>query len=329
MFGLADGGSSQESLKCAGQERTPAGLESAHAIARGPAWLRTVPPNLLDCDVPAHKADPMANVAMLDEFARTGVMLLHDVFSNEDAEAMRQVVWQDLYHTDGVRRDDASTWHRSIPRRALHHAKRHPIFHKMVGPLLRDVADALLGPGWTTSGAFGNLLVDFRDAERWRLPGRDGHWHLDTGWEGRMARLSNLRIFGLFGDVPPGGGGTLLVAGSPHFVRRHVATEPQTDRRGLKAGEAAALLFQSDPWLAELTLADPPAQPDPAYEAERRRRFVETPTDVDGTPAQVIEACGRAGDVYVCHPWTIHCRPPIASDGPRFIRSPTLFANLD
>jgi hypothetical protein len=282
----------------------------------------------LDLGCPGRQAGTVVDADVLDEFARTGVVLLHDVFPQEDAEAMRDVVWEDLNHTDGVKRDDPSTWRRSVPRRTLHRAKRHPVFHKMLGESLHDLVDALLGPGWTVSGGFGNLLVDFRDAERWRLPGREGHWHLDMGWDRRMDRLLSLRLFALFGEVPPGGGGTLLVAGSQRFVQRYVATQPEAARNVLKASEAAALLFQSDPWLAELTLADTPAEPDETYEAERRHRFMEVASDLDGRPAQVVEACGRPGDVYVCHPWTIHCRPPIPSDRPRFLRSPTLFANL-
>ena len=208
----------------------------------------------------------MATKTLLEEFALTGVVVLHEVFSEDDASAMREVVWTDLYRTDGVVRDDPSTWRRSTPRRALHHAKRNPVFYKMFGPPLLEVADALLLPGWTVPGGLGNLLVDFRDAEHWFLPGRDAYWHVDTSWSGIMDRLSSLRLFGVFGEVPPGAGGTLLVAGSPHFVRRHAATNPEAARRDLKSRDAAMLLFRSHPWLAELALSERPDEWDPAYE---------------------------------------------------------------
>lgn len=271
----------------------------------------------------------MTTEALLEQFALTGVVVLHEVFSEEDASAMREVVWTDLSRTDGVVRDDPSTWRRSTPRRALHHAKRHPVFYKMFGPQLQEMADALLNPGWAISGGLGNLLVDFRDTERWYLPGQDAYWHLDTGWSDNMDRLSSLRLFALFGEVPPGGGGTLLVAGSPHFVRRHVARNPDAALGDLKSSDAATLLFRSHPWLAELALSERPGEWDAAYEEARRQKFMGSATDVDGTPARVIEARGGPGDVYVCHPWTIHCRPPVAADGPRFLRSPTLFPRVD
>lgn len=270
----------------------------------------------------------MGAETVLEEFASTGVVLLRDVFSEDDAAAMREVVWTDLFHTDGVVREDPSTWRRSTPRRAVHHAKRHPVFHAIFGPRLREVADRLLSPGWTVSGGLGNLLVDFQDADRWHLPGRDGHWHLDTRWSAGMDRLPSLRLFAVFGDVPPGGGGTLLVAGSPYFVLRHLADDRSAALQDpeLRAGDAAAGLFRSHPWLAELTGSERPDEWDPGYEEARRRKFMDTATELEGTPVRVIETCGRPGDVFVCHPWTIHCRPPIASRGPRFIRSPTLFA---
>lgn len=303
---------------------------STAECAREPGLRRSAAGQAICLDVQgaARQADRVASATPLDEFARRGVVLLHDVFSPEEAEAMRDVVWRDLYYTDGVRRDDPSTWRRSSPRRALHRAKRHPIFQKMLGEPVRDLADALLGRGWSVSGGFGNLLVDFQDAERWHLPGRDGHWHLDMGWEGDPGRLVALRLFGLFGEVPPRGGGTLLVGGSQHLVERHLRQEPGATTEGLKVSQASASLFRSHPWLSELTLADRPAEVDEAYDADRRRRFMDVATDIDGWPAQVLEACGGPGDVYVCHPWTIHCRPPIAAAGPRLLRSPSLFADL-
>jgi hypothetical protein len=278
---------------------------------------------------PMGQAGDVACETLLQEFASTGVVVLHNVFSDDDAAAMREVVWTDLSQTEGVVREDHSTWRRSTPRGALHHAKRHPVFRKMLGPPLQEMADALLCPGWTISGGFGNLLIDFRDADRWYLPGKDAFWHLDTSWSGGMDHLSSLRLFAVFGDVPPGGGGTLLVAGSPHFVHRHGATNPEEAHRDLKSSDAARLLFLSHPWLAELALSERPDKWDSAYEEARRQKFMSSATDLEGTPARVVEAGGSPGDVYVCHPWTIHCRPPIASDGPRFIRSPTLFAPVD
>ena len=49
------------------------------------------------------------------------------------------------------------------------------------------------------------------------------------------------------------------------------------------------------------------------------REMVEA--DLDGLPVRVVELTGRAGDVYVTHPWILHSIAPNASDTPRMMRS--------
>lgn len=263
---------------------------------------------------------PAVDDSTIATFAKTGIVELRNVFSAEDAERMRDVVWRDLFHSEGVRRDDRSTWRRASPRTKLARAKRDPIFHAMFGDELRAVADALLGAGWVTSAAFGNLLVDFPDTEQWHLPGRDGFWHSDPTNYPKAEPLPAIRVFVVFGDVPPGGGGTLLVTGSGRMIARFVEQHPDVAH----SHKADVAWHQEIPWLRELTLSELPSRRSPAEDEARRRRFMEVATDVDGKPAQVVEACGQPGDVYVCHPWTIHCKPPNAPDRPRFLRAPTL-----
>jgi len=56
-------------------------------------------------------ARPRADVA--EEFARSGIVKLTDVFSEESAAAMRDAVWQGWSDAYGVVREDASTWERA------------------------------------------------------------------------------------------------------------------------------------------------------------------------------------------------------------------------
>lgn len=266
-------------------------------------------------------AQSVVDNSLLETFAETGVVKLHGVFSPADAEPMRDVVWRDLYHTDGVLREDRSTWHRTTPLRKLARAKRDPSFGAILGEPLRLLADSLLGVGWTPDAGFGQLLVSFPDAERWHLPGRDGFWHSDLGGRASVDDpLPSVRVFAVFGDVPPGGGGTLLATGSDKMIMRYLKSHPDAERT-LKADVA---WNKAIPWLAELTLTELPSERDREQDEDRRRRFMETVTDIDGIPARVVEACGQPGDVYVCAPWTVHCKPPNASDRPRFLRAVSL-----
>ncbi|TDD56367.1 hypothetical protein E1263_25345 [Kribbella antibiotica] len=43
--------------------------------------------------------------------------------------------------------------------------------------------------------------------------------------------------------------------------------------------------------------------------------------DVDGIPVRVIELTGRAGDVYITHPWVLHSIAPNTRETPRMMRS--------
>jgi hypothetical protein len=254
----------------------------------------------------------------LKTFEESGVVKLSSVFTPAQAERMRDVVWRDLFHSEGVVQEDRGTWRRQTPRTKLARAKRHPVFDALFGEQLRELADVLLGSGWSTSGAYGNLLVDFPDADQWQLPGRDGFWHCDFGNHPALDPLPALRAFAVFGDVPPGGGATLLVAGSGRMLVRYMARNPGAP----KSLKADVPWHQEIPYLRDLTLTEAPS--DPGEKEARRRRFMDTVTDVEGIPARVVEACGQPGDVYVCHPWTIHTKAPNASDKPRFLRAPTL-----
>ena len=252
---------------------------------------------------------------LVEGFERTGIVKLTGVFSDDCATAMREAVWRGWADTYGVRRDDPTTWG-VVPRfKTLKAVKRDPSFRAVLGDALRSIADRLLGPGWSTSNGFGSLLTSFPNATEWHLPSNDGMWHSDYGYTTPMDPLPGLRVFAVFGDVPAGGGGTLLVEGSHRMVERFVRAHP--DVAAGRARLARSSCHASNPWLHELTHGD-------ASDRGRVDRFMATTTDVDGIPARVIEACGQPGDVYVCHPWTIHCPPPNAHTQPRFLRSPTL-----
>jgi hypothetical protein len=97
-------------------------------------------------------------------FEECGVVKLRGVFPPTQAERMRDVVWRDLFHSEGVVQEDRGTWRRQTPRTKLARAKRHPVFDALFGEQLRELAEVLLGSGWSTSAAYGNLLVDFPDA---------------------------------------------------------------------------------------------------------------------------------------------------------------------
>src|SRR5437870_5184366 len=79
--------------------------------------------------------------ALFREFDERGVVRLRGVFSGEDAKRMRDAVWFDLLHSEGVVRDDPRTWRRRTPRSKLARAKRDAAFEALFGEQLRSFAD--------------------------------------------------------------------------------------------------------------------------------------------------------------------------------------------
>lgn len=128
--------------------------------------------------------------------------------------------------------------------------------------------------------------------------------------DGPTARSAGLRCIG---DVAPGGGGTLLVAGSHRMVERFVTREPEMARR--QAKDARAACHRSNDWLAELALGD-------GQEPGRVESFMSTETDVEGIPARVVEACGQPGDVFVCHPGRSTAAPRTQATVPASFAAP-------
>lgn len=173
------------------------------------------------------------------EFERRGIVKLEGVFTREVAAAMRDAVWNAWGDVYGARRDDSSTWAGVHRWRAIKAAKRHPSFREILGDQLRAFADLALGPGWSTSNGFGEVLASVPDAPRWHLPSR--RWHSDYGYDVSMEPLAALRVFAVFGAVRPGGGGTLLVEGSHRMVDRFVRTQPDVAAARAKLARAACL----------------------------------------------------------------------------------------
>src|SRR4051812_42641339 len=218
---------------------------------------------------------------------------------------MRDVVWNELVHRYGIDRDDPSTWDRHPPT-GLRSTKRSPAFGAICGPPLVELLDDLFGAGaWARPKHYGNVLVTMPNASEYRVP--DRIWHSDFQPTLDPARLDVVKVWALFDDVEPGGGGTPQLVGSHRAFARHVARTGERDYKRAKLG-----FLRSHPWLRELTRDD--------GRVDRNERLF-TGADVDGVHLRVVECTGQAADVYVTHPWVFHSIAPNASHRPRLMRS--------
>jgi hypothetical protein len=210
-----------------------------------------------------------------------------------------------------IERDDPSTWHRHEPT-GLTSTKRSTAFAPICSVSVTNLLDQLLGAGrWAPPQQYGNVLVTMPDAGPWRVP--DRIWHSDFPPTLPVAPLAAVKLWALFDDVAPGGGGTPQLAGSHRAFAHYLSTTSERDYKKTKFG-----FLRSDPWLQTLT--------HDRGETERNDVLMRQGTEVDGIELRVVECTGRAGDVYVTHPWVFHSIAKNARDRPRFMRSVAVFA---
>jgi hypothetical protein len=250
----------------------------------------------------------MLTAARRAEFAATGICKLDGAFSAEDAARMRDVVWGELHRRYGIERDVPSTWDRHPPT-GMKTSKKHRAFAPILGPALQGALDDLFGAGaWVRPKHFGQVLITMPNACEWRVPFH--LWHADFQYHAPFEPVFAVKYWALFGDVEPGGGGTLQLAGSHRLVARYLESRAQGEREYKRVRDG---FMRSHSWLRALATDD--GAPD------RNSRFMDADTDVDGLPARVVECTGRPGDVYLTHPWVMHCIAPNARTHPRFMRS--------
>jgi hypothetical protein len=242
----------------------------------------------------------------LERCARTGVMRCEAVFSPDDAERMCAVIWSELRRRHGIVRVDSTTWHRHPPT-GLTSSKRSTAFAPICGPNVARALDALLGAGrWQRPKTFGNVLVTMPTSEVWRVPA--AIWHSDFEATLPADRLVAVKLWALCDDVEPGGGGTPQLEGSHRAFARYLQTTTDRDYKRCKFG-----FLRSDPWLHTLTHDD--------GAADRNQDLMSEGATVHGVDVRVVETVGRAGDVYVTHPWVFHSVATNATERPRLMRS--------
>ena len=184
---------------------------------------------------------------------------------------------------------DAATWTAAVVR--VNCPEGSPFAAAGMSPALHEVYDALLGAGrWIPrDGVGGTVPVRFPSA---RDPG-DAGWHIDGSydvegqwWVNVRSRGRGLLALFLFTDVGDADAPTELLIGSHLDVPPVLA--PFGDR-GVFFGEVADRL--------------------PATTFQRPR----------------ARATGRAGDVYLCHPFLVHRATwPHRGTGPRMIAQPSI-----
>ena len=244
----------------------------------------------------------------LERFRREGFLVVREAFDPEVALELQRAVWKELREDHGIDRDAPSTW-RPPPRSPLR-SKESRLNERMAGARFQGVVGDLLGrDDWQRPRTWGGFLVTFPDKAPGEWDVRADGWH----WDGHPD-ADGLLVFSFYSEVRAGGGGTLLLQGSPSLLRSFYASlDPH--QRSLPHAKHRALLQRHDPYLEDLTgRAAHPA-------ADRIATFMERTTHVRGVPCRVVELTGAPGDAVFCNLGVLHSASHNAADVPRLMRT--------
>ncbi|MFI6870623.1 phytanoyl-CoA dioxygenase family protein [Nocardia sp. NPDC050406] len=232
----------------------------------------------------------MLTDAQIDSFIAEGFVKVDGAFSPEVAAAAREILWRET----GCDPDDPSTWTAPVIRLGEH--GEEPFREAVTAPVLREAADQLVGPGrWLPRISLGTFPIRFPSPES---PGDDG-WHVDVSFAGPdddpadfMTWRVNLRSKGR----------ALLML----FLFSDIDAEDAPTR--ISVGSHLRLAKQLEPYGDEgISLGK-----------------LDFASAIDGLPLAL--ATGRAGDVYLCHPFLVHAAQPHHGRHPRFLAQPPLLS---
>jgi len=233
--------------------------------------------------------------AQIESFVIDGFVRIDDAFSKSLADQGRAILWRET----GCAPDNPSTWTRPVIR--LGGYADQPFRDAANTSALHAAYDALVGAGnWLRPGGLGTFPIRFPSTE---APGDDG-WHVDVSfrlpgddpsdfmaWRANLASKGRaLLMLFLFSDVGENDAPTRIRVGSHQDVARTLACY----------GEEGA------------TLRDLSSN-----------GFEET-----GSRREVL-AVGKAGTVYLCHPFLVHAAQPHRGTQPKFMAQPPLLPRHD
>ncbi|THU38322.1 phytanoyl-CoA dioxygenase family protein [Niastella caeni] len=229
----------------------------------------------------------MLSQEQIEQFLYEGFVRIDNAFPASTAEEVRKILWKET----GCDPNDPTTWAKPVIRLGMYHQKS--FIDAANTEVLHQAFDQLAGSGqWLPVRSMGTFPVRFPSPED---PG-DAGWHVDAGFPGNdpgnyFEWRINIRSKGrallmlfLFSDVSENDAPTRIRTGS------HL--------------DVAGILEPLGEWGLS---------------------FMELATRLTGLPERPeVLATGKAGTVYLCHPFLVHAAQPHRGQEPRFMAQPPL-----
>ena len=230
----------------------------------------------------------------VDQFIEDGYLHLGAVVPKEVVAAGQEIIWSDLKKSP----DDPASWTEPVAR--VFPSDARPFAAAFDNPRLSGAFDQLVGPGrWQPRSHLGLFVVRFPH----RADPTDTGWHVDESfppdgylseafdfshWQVNiLCRERALLMLFFFSDVGPDDAPTRLRVGSHLDVPALLRPAGSTGMSFSRATALAAKASQSRP---------------------------------------VTFATGRAGDVYLCHPFLVHGVQSVRGGNPRLMSQTPLLS---
>ncbi|MCB9281877.1 MAG: phytanoyl-CoA dioxygenase family protein [Lewinellaceae bacterium] len=228
----------------------------------------------------------------IDHFIIRGYVKLESAFSAETAEACRNILWKATQCDP----HDPGTWTKPVIR--IGELGLEPFRQAANTPELHGAFDQLVGAGvWQPKQTLGSFPIRFPSDE----PPGDTGWHVDASFPGAepdnyfewrinfRSKGRALLMLFLFSDVSEPDAPTRIKAGSHLDVAKILAPE-----------------------------------------GENGLSFMELAQKLDALPeCEEVLATGKAGTVYLCHPFIVHAAQPHRGKNPKFMAQPPLHTRID
>jgi hypothetical protein len=227
------------------------------------------------------------NSKQIQSFINDGFIRINNVFSPNLASEARDILWKDI----PFNRNDRSTWTQPVIRLGMY--SQEPFLKAANNPTLHGAFDQLVGSDkWLPCGSMGAFPVRFPST----INPRDSAWHVDAGFPGDdPTDFFNWRI-----NIHSKGRGLLML-----FLFSDV-TELDAPTRILKGShiEVAKLLKPK---------------------GDAGMSFMELAGELSTlTKMEEALATGKAGTVYLCHPFLVHAAQMHRGSEPKFMAQPPL-----
>jgi hypothetical protein len=167
------------------------------------------------------------NSFQIGSFIEKGFCVLKGAFTAAQAAAACDVIWTRMEARQGIRRDDPKTWPNAYD---IEEHLEAPEVKATFTDRLASAIEELVGPGrWLGLRNWGFWPVNFHygSDEPYRIP--ETGWHVDGNWFRHTLDCpkQGLLVIGLFTDIAPRHGGTIIAQGSHRRTARVLAQHPE------------------------------------------------------------------------------------------------------